>query len=961
MAGVEQDPYITAQINAVTYNSTSKSYRGLQNTIKQYIARTGQEFNIVDQARRLKYNIPDGILPVFFELLNKCYNEKLVLGFSERQTDAPSGIMLDFDIEQKDKNRSYTDSHLAELNTNILRILIDMVECKQDTIYTLVTTKHTVKYKESIKCFKDGFHILIPGIKVSKKFKKLFISNILESDIIPSVFEDVGLTNKILDTHSAVVMPLFVGNCKQGGVAYDVQSVYKTVIRNSNVSYSSVVDHKSFNLVYDFSINYSQEDSVVIKNEYPVQQAVENLLEQQADVEVVDSKENDSLSILGMHDPDADYIINMVRLLSVSRCETYNKWFGVICALAYMGEKYKPLALEFSNKRQAGARSEFEEVWFRERSRSNRYNYSEALIAKYAMEDNPEGFEKIQQCNISRDLLTIMYDKKIKGDLGHYTLAKTLYRMVGTKFIVDYKPGGGKAPTWYEFVLPDDIQRHGEVYKWRWCQDAHKLDIYLSEHMTKIIDRVLAILVKQKESAETEDTRSYYSFVYENVLGVGRKLYDCSFKNGIIKQATSLFRKPGFVNSLNLDENVMGVGNGILQFEGKRPKLIQSVHQYPIDRFSSIDYHPIDPNNSTIQAVYKSIWDLFPDNEKDAFHYILFFMSTSLTGRLKACLFLTLQGNGANGKSYLMELLRNTLGSVDNNGYGCKLPIQFLIEKEKASANANPMLMSLQYARIAYFSESEKSEQLRVSKKKLLTSHEPISARQLYGEQRNFLHKSNFILESNYTLSIDSVDHGTWRRERYYNMKIKFCDNPEQKNERQDDPSFSIKKARDPMFLSGMLSILSMYLAVLDHKYGNDINKVPCPTIMRETETFRNSQDTINRYLIENIVITDPNTEITLASVVDGYCEWYDKQIKKMNHDRLDITLTLKNSRISGGITKKSNKQDYVKGYRILESGDSINDNESFMDDFNVSVDSQESYTDSNTALQMMYEIYNSL
>ena len=75
--------------------------------------------------------------------------------------------------------------------------------------------------------------------------------------------------------------------------------------------------------------------------------------------------------------------------------------------------------------------------------------------------------------------------------------------------------------------------------------------------------------------------------------------------------------------------------------------------------------------------------------------FIMFMFSTSLTRRLKACIFLTLRGAGANGKSFLMELIRNMLGSVENGGYGYKMPIQYLTERERSSNQATPVIMPL--------------------------------------------------------------------------------------------------------------------------------------------------------------------------------------------------------------------------------------------------------------------------
>jgi phage/plasmid-associated DNA primase len=444
---------------------------------------------------------------------------------------------------------------------------------------------------------------------------------------------------------------------------------------------------------------------------------------------------------------------------------------------------------------------------------------------------------------------------------------------------------------------------------------------------------MLEYLNDRKDNATDEIQIKYYANLVKVTIFSCRKLYNNGFKGGVIREGESIFRKANFSKQLDKDENIMGVGNGVLVFD-KVPTLIESYHQFKISRYTSVNYKKMDPTNTIVRQVFKSLWDLFPEGEKDALHYIIFYMCTSLTGRLKACLFLTLRGNGANGKSYLMELVRNVLGTVMDGGYGCKLPIQYLIEREPMSNNASPVLVPLTWARLTYFSESDKSEKLRVSKKKQLTSHEPINVRALYGNQQNIIHKSNFILETNYALIIDSWDHGTWRREKYYTMKKKFCKHPNPDNayEEQDDPTFSTSKARDPEFLSGMLSILAMYLSILDMKYDGDINKVRCDTIARETEAFRNSQDIINRFITERVVKTESGDyEMPYIELIDNYCRWYDSNVKEHRHDRLDISLMFKNSRLSDAISKKINGTLFIKGHRVLGPEEEMESGEEYL------------------------------
>lgn len=932
---------LDAKIVHSLQEKTSSSYRELNLFLQDHRSKEKGDSNIIDQGRKISYNIPDKLLPRFFTILEKCRKEKLILGFSEKQLE-PSGIMLDFDILQEDEKSQLIDSHFYSLTRQIIELISAMLSFDNiDKIvtYVMILRKTETEYKIDDVCFKDGFHMLIPGIKVPKNFKKYLIKRILEEEILDGIFDDVsfkGGVSSILDKNSAHVVTLFPGNCKSGKKSYSIYRIYQVEIKKTRVTNLMQCNFGNFddiNVVHEFSVNYEKDEGLVNKLELNIKEDITALITQWAcKPSRIDKQMSDDLSILSVHDPDSNQLKKIIDILSIDRCTEYKDWFSIVCALAYMGNRHKPLALYFSNKRQKGVRVEFDRVWEDAVSNKNKYGYSREMIYNYAKSDDLDQYKIIMNESVFSKLTESIFDQKVGGYVDHWHIAQILKEMVGNKFVVDFNDASNLVE-WYEFVLDDDPHLPGEIYKWRCCKDSHTLSKYLSLKVPILFDRALEYLTARKNKSAEEEQVNYYNTLIKIVIQSSRKLYNHGFKNGVLREAEALFRKINFIKALDMDENIMGVGNGVLVFD-KVPILIRTFHHHKISRFTKVKYKKMDIDDHIIQAVYKSIWDLFPDNEKDAFHYILFFLCTSLTGRLKACLFLTLRGNGANGKSYLMELVRNLLGSVNDMGYGCKLPIQYLIEREPMSNNASPALVPLTWARLTYFSESDKSEQLRVSKKKKLTSHEPINIRPLYGKQQNIVHRSNFVVQTNYNLTIDTVDHGTWRRERQYNMKIKFCKNPnpDHKYEKQDDPTFSTKKARDGDFLSGMLSILAMYFSVLDMKYKGDINNVPCPTIMRETEIFRNSQDVINRFITERVVTTSDNDhETPFAELIDIYCRWYDATVKERRHDRRDISLMFKNSRLGDFVVKKINGTLYVKSHRVLEPGEEKTADEKYM------------------------------
>jgi phage/plasmid-associated DNA primase len=967
---------LDAQLTNTVQLNNNASYRELSIFLKDHRSDDSEKTNIIDQGKKIAYAIPEKLIPRFFDSLEKCRREKLMLNFSEKQQD-PSGLMLDFDILQENEKSQLDDSHFYTLTRAIMEIYSTMVDIGHIGViktWAIALRKPKTMYKQADECFKDGFHLIFPGIKMSKIAKKYLVKRILDEDVLEQVFEDVtfkGNIKEVLDKNSTHVVTLFPGSCKSGSVPYNIYRLYEISIkrvRSVTLIPRNLNEMQDINLAYDFSVNYERKDGLVVKNEYSFNDETLALITQwKCKPSALTKKIMNDLSILNMHDPDSAQLQRIIDILSVARCDEYKFWFSIVCALAYLSDRYKPLAYLFSGKRPKGVRVEFEKVWEDACANRGKYSYSKEMIYSYARADNPEEYKIIMNEGVFAKLTECIFDKKIGGYVDHWHIAQLLKEMVGNKFVVDVDGAG--SPQWYEFVLADDKHVPGEIYKWRKSHDPYTLRNYISIKVPIIFDRALEFLNEKKNNSEDETTTKYYNNLIRVLSQSSRKLFNTGFKSGVIQEASTIFRKMNFTRKMDQETtDIMGVANGVLVL-GKVPYLVKSYHSYKISRFSAVEYHKLDVNDSTIKEVFKALWELFPVGEKDVFHYIMFFMATSLTARIKACYLLTLRGGGANGKSFLMELIRNLMGSVDDNGYGYKMPIQFLIERERASNNATPVLMPLQWARMTYFSESDKSEQLRVAKMKLLTSQEPVNGRANYGDTVTFTPRSNYIFTTNYHLTIDSTDHGTWRRQRYYTAKIRFCNNPNPENryERKADPAFTEKKTRDPVFLSGFLSILTMYFGVMEMEYNGDIRKIPCPTIEKETEIFRNSQDTINRFITERVVITaDPERETRFAELVDMYCRWYTSNIKERRHDRLDISLMFKNSRLCNNVIKCGNGSLALKGRRVLGPEEEKDDDEQFVVQINQpganNIDggdaNNENVDDSGVALNKMHERY---
>jgi P4 family phage/plasmid primase-like protien len=133
----------------------------------------------------------------------------------------------------------------------------------------------------------------------------------------------------------------------------------------------------------------------------------------------------------------------------------------------------------------------------------------------------------------------------------------------------------------------------------------------------------------------------------------------------------------------------------------------------------------------------------------------------------------------SNGKSYLMERLRQALGD-----YAGTFPVTLLTGKMKGAGEANSSLVEFNKKRFMYCSEPEAGSKLNTNYVKLLTG-DKIKARGLYSDKEKEISPSyKMFVCCNALPNFDVYDEGIARRIRLIEYKTRFCDNPKKKNER---------------------------------------------------------------------------------------------------------------------------------------------------------------------------------
>jgi len=920
--------------------------------------------NIINLYSGKTYNISPKYQEEFFTHLEKCRQDNMTMHYLERvyTTDLThSGIMLDFDHKQRVKEPVILDRHLNDLVRLITKALVDVVDFR--------ATTHADEYKYHIfiikrpaiteiaagaanepPMYKDGFHILIPEIQVTKELKRHFIDYLIKQHVFERAFasiDGIGDANKMIDMNSAHVPVHLLGHCKLNKLPYGLSHIFEINMRSEDgdveIQRREVplleIAARKHNLTYELSLSFylrtiGGQPTWLNKQRFEHHPTLAAYIRDQTAIIAAKQENTPFDDILRMNvendnelnspifgDPRNKNLRALLAMLDDSYAQEYNKWFRVLCVIAHCGgDKMRPFAEEFS-KRTHTIDSRFYITWDSIiASKPIGQPLTILSLHQWARKCSPQRYDEFKR----QDFETYLWNAIIEhnGNLEHAPISKLIHMMWHTQFIVSKSDAKSirQFYKWYEYVLPGREMNKGEVYKWRSELRPVNLQLYIADDLPNVFKGIKLKITREREKALTNDDTKWWLNLERSFARLCTKLGNNTFQDGIIKQAEHRFYVRDFEDKLDSYPDIIGVGNGILKI-GAEPELITGFHEYRISKFTETDYVPYNPENPHIQRLERAFSEIYP--ELDVLNFMLMHAATGLDMRDARGLLVIGVGGGQNGKSFFSKMVTETLGKhYATNGQSA-----FWTSPMPRSGAPDESLMQFNGMRYIVFDEFERSEVLTNGRLKSTVDPRKQSGRGLYQHNAVQTNTVNPILLSNYDFIIETTDHGTWRRIYYYKNKVKFCENPDPNNkfERKCDRRMYYEWPNDNNYKMAMLSILVHYYQRLCREYGGDIAAVPVPTISRETTVFRSRQDVLDRFL-NQMIVRSPSSiiPINIHKIVQKYVE-YRRQNNisrdvQLNVD--DVIAQLENSRIGGLLAPGPSGQKVLNGYRMKQSID---------------------------------------
>jgi P4 family phage/plasmid primase-like protien len=363
----------------------------------------------------------------------------------------------------------------------------------------------------------------------------------------------------------------------------------------------------------------------------------------------------------------------------------------------------------------------------------------------------------------------------------------------------------------------------------------------------------LALRYYERECIQTEDTKRKV----RNLKRVIEQLSDTGRRKRILEDSIERFHvyRPTFAEDLDVSNRLV-FSNGVFdyttfEFRDGRPDDLVSI---PL----KFHYQPMDQGSADCNTVMDFMSSIQPDVATRDYLLTLMSLCTSVDTTMQH--FWIFTGQGANGKSKLMNLLMEAL----SDHYGTA-PAALLTRRREDANQANESLSALEKCRVAVFSEGSATEILQVNTIKLFTGEDVITTRGLHEKQRRWKPKFKCILVCNDIPKLDDSSWAAWRRIKVVHFPTSYVENPVRPHERQKDPLIGEKLSR---CLWAFVAILIEY-----YRRFKTAGLLESEAITKATQQYQTENDIVDEFCQEHLVDEDGHVEKWM-DILNAFRSW---------------------------------------------------------------------------------------
>ncbi|WP_419785417.1 DNA primase family protein [Pseudodesulfovibrio sp.] len=243
---------------------------------------------------------------------------------------------------------------------------------------------------------------------------------------------------------------------------------------------------------------------------------------------------------------------------------------------------------------------------------------------------------------------------------------------------------------------------------------------------------------------------------------------------------------------------------------------------------------------------------------KETAHYFHKVLGASLIGKPLQEFFI-LWGEGANGKSTLLETAKKIMGPLSG-----AVSAEMIVGYRPKVGGADPELLDLQGKRLVWTSETKDGAKLNVETIKQFTGNDTLKGRYNYSNAIvEFRPQFSIFLLTNNKPVIHSVDYGTWRRVRLIPFAYRFVDEPSAEDEKA---KISDLEDRIEEELPGILAWLVQGCLLYQQEGLKPPNE-----ILVATQEYQTQEDMLQQFVEERCV---PGGLVRAGAFREAYQKW---------------------------------------------------------------------------------------
>ena len=583
----------------------------------------------------------------------------------------------------------------------------------------------------------------------------------------------------------------------------------------------------------------------------------------------------------------------LFKCLNYDRCDDFNDWLKIGYILKNEGVPVETF-IKWSETSPKFDEEHCRKIYNNEENDS-KTPITIATLYRFAKEDNPQEFEKLNYgkgvskyeniYSIPDDFIKKCYYKE---DLGDAELFARMYkgRIIGT---------GGKKTQYYYW--------DGNLWQ---LDNSSYMKVLIATHLPEIYKQYAFSLMR---NINNEEDMEAITKVKDSILKRAKLCATNKHVSDILPFLASELFDEDLQSKFNSDKTMLSIKGGVLSLKtGKfRPRKLDDYCTFELDvEFKGLNY----PTNDVEQFFQEIML-----NNNDMVRYLQSLLGYSITGYLTEQKFLVFWGAlGSNGKSVLIELMRNLL---EEKKYYASLSGDALMNIKKTSpGSATPHLTALYGSRVAFLDESEKKAVLNEAIVKRITGNSMVTIRRLYGAEFSFESMCQPILVTNFRPQI-TTDNAMHRRlilipfDAIFKSEEEFDKNNPRHKIKDNDKLDKLKNCKDQLLI---------WLLKGSMEWFN--NKLPeFPEKIKEiTNEYKSSGNPVLSFIKETCELpsdpTNVDTDYYFTSekeLLEAYIEYSEEKIKRKEFKEYMVKLGYKRVRINGKF-----------GYKIYHEDDDV-------------------------------------